>query len=89
MPTRDVIVFGTQVVVDATTVGAQVVTATIESLVISTSSVDTEDETLIVETTDVPKRVAVGDDWQAIQNYSWISRSSKRKKGVTISVESG
>ena len=32
-------------------------------------SVDTTVETLYVETREVPKRVAVGIDWQAMRNY--------------------
>lgn len=72
VPTRDVLTVGTQVVVDAITVGTHVDTTTSESLVITRSSVDTEGETLAVETREVPKRVAVGDDWQAIRNYSRI-----------------
>jgi len=31
--------------------------------------VDTTVETLYVETREVPKRVAVGVDWQAMRNY--------------------
>jgi len=63
-----VISTGTQVVDDAMTVGTHVA-VTIGSLIMMgvTSSVDTIVETLNVEITDIPKRVAVGVCWQAMR----------------------
>jgi len=68
-----VFVIGKQVVVvfDATIVGTHVVVAIGSLMVGYISVVDTIVETLYVEITDVPKRVAVGVCWQAMRsNYS-------------------
>ena len=68
-PPGEVTTFGAQVDLLSTMVGTHVEITTGGSET-TRSSVDTDVETMLLEMSDVPSRVAVGVDWQAIRTYS-------------------
>ena len=68
-PPGEVTTLGAQVELFPTVVGThvEIMTGVPET---TRSSVDTDVETMLLEMSDVPSRVAVAVDWQAIRSYS-------------------